>query len=1128
MRHIQILLCLIAWLLAATGCSSDKETAQTLLTVNNQELFFDPSGGEQNILLSSNQKWNISGNTDWCQATPATGNAGEKQSVTITVQANNSEEERNATLTLTSGNKNIDIKILQYRMVESSYADLGFENDAQLTRYDENTGEVVVTYTQNTPKALSEGQAIILPLQQEREIRIVRSSTVSGKTLTLQTAKGNMSNLFKDLEFTLTTNPALNTSTRSGKGCRVITPSEINLITAQGYQKIYDRQLPSTRLEGEMAYKIFELNKDFAKEEESTLYEGAAGTLNWETCNYDIGLDGVFHFTFGKGGVTIGKYTTGKLEEFSYYLDGNVNADFLLKYSLEKNIEINENSSIFPKAIAGMEFKFMAGQIPVYIRVNVDINKMIALDASASINAEAGFSYNANAHLGLEWTEAGGVQPIKSFKDNLTLHEPTYKAEGELSAKISLYPQMDILLYNFVGPQMSIVPYIEESLKAGIRGSMSGKDNYIGWKEQLQVGTDLELALNLNFGLSDEQIAEIEPIELFKKELYKAPHEIYMASPQDGHDIAQDENVEIQLEPDTETEVKFHVTAYSDLTPEKKYHCVNALVNLSSKSGNIPQNTYSIADKDGIVTIKWKPQGHDDELTAKVMDQDGETICQYVFIPVIEERRIELLSPTDQSNVENGQSVEVKFKVTSRYSATEEFTPKEGANVLFSDGDMKEAQSATSDDKGIVSIEWTPKTPGSKLKASLDVSGKTNATFTPILIESKIELLSPDLTQVLRIFEKTTVKFRFSYTNLDTGKQLNYPAGTIVKLQNTEGTLDSESHEVENAGTMTADWTPESKTSKLNVILTDNKDNVLKDMDYSPVIAAPVIERTDPAENNIEIENGEIINVTFYVKMDKGKGAAPLPGEKLTINGTGAISATEIVTDDKGCVTVNWTPDSNGAQLTAVLKAPNGKTAAEAQPLIAYFKGGEKQAWIGVWGAGDINATKTGLVLNANNTCVLAGQPGTYTCNGTSLTLRDKESGDSKTFSLSKLTSNVLYINGITQDNDGIMRLMRMTDNGKNFNVEDNRDNPKALIGKWKNFTGDGTEWITFNADNTFNITETGNGKYSYDPKSKTVTLQLGREKIVATVMCANKDLILLNMADEEDGGRINMVYWAE
>lgn len=241
MRHIQILLCLIAWLLAATGCSSDKETAQTLLTVNNQELFFDPSGGEQNILLSSNQKWNISGNTDWCQATPATGNAGEKQSVTITVQANNSEEERNATLTLTSGNKNIDIKILQYRMVESSYADLGFENDAQLTRYDENTGEVVVTYTQNTPKALSEGQAIILPLQQEREIRIVRSSTVSGKTLTLQTAKGNMSNLFKDLEFTLTTNPALNTSTRSGKGCRVITPSEINLITAQGYQKIYDR-----------------------------------------------------------------------------------------------------------------------------------------------------------------------------------------------------------------------------------------------------------------------------------------------------------------------------------------------------------------------------------------------------------------------------------------------------------------------------------------------------------------------------------------------------------------------------------------------------------------------------------------------------------------------------------------------------------------------------------------------------------------------------------------------------------------------------------------------------------------------------------------------------------------------
>jgi len=93
----------------------------------------------------------------------------------------------------------------------------------------QNTGEITVQ-SQDTLPAIVENSVIVLPQEYGYGIRVITSSTISGNTVTLQTTQGNMANLFKNVSFTLSTDPSLS-SLRSSTGRPVITPSEIGIMT---------------------------------------------------------------------------------------------------------------------------------------------------------------------------------------------------------------------------------------------------------------------------------------------------------------------------------------------------------------------------------------------------------------------------------------------------------------------------------------------------------------------------------------------------------------------------------------------------------------------------------------------------------------------------------------------------------------------------------------------------------------------------------------------------------------------------------------------------------------------------------------------------------------------------------
>ena len=81
------------------------------LTASPTTMNFEASGGTQEITVTSNTAWSITGKADWfdCDKTSGTGSS----KVTVTVKANTGVDERDAILTFKGDNMSVEVKIHQ-------------------------------------------------------------------------------------------------------------------------------------------------------------------------------------------------------------------------------------------------------------------------------------------------------------------------------------------------------------------------------------------------------------------------------------------------------------------------------------------------------------------------------------------------------------------------------------------------------------------------------------------------------------------------------------------------------------------------------------------------------------------------------------------------------------------------------------------------------------------------------------------------------------------------------------------------------------------------------------------------------------------------------------------------------
>lgn len=596
MRHFSSLLFVffISWILFSCSDNDSENnftpppsTLEEKFELDVLEYTVDKNGGDVVVDFTTNTSWSLFTDVDWVVANPDKGNSKD-DFVTLEIAPNETGEERQCTITFIFGSeqKQIQIVITQLSLTAVSYVDMRFDDPSVTLNYSDMSGEINVTYSDGNIPNITEGKTVILPAAYNHDIRVVENCKVVGNNVNLQTVQGNMCDLFRNMEFTLTTDPNLQLNTRSRNSGQIVTPSQVSLILGNRRQIIFDESECGVRGVTENAIQLIDITGDFSGEE---LYKQGNNKLYWEKCIFDLGLNSIFYFNFDEEEIT--GLSKGDLKDFAFYIDGRVDIDFLLKYIGEKNFEYEEDALIKEGILPTVEMKFMVGTVPVFISFDTHIGKRLIAEAQSKIEVSAGFNAQAHARLGLIWNDVEGLKTITGFTPTYSLYDPTFQAYGSMTVQTSYYPQIEISMYKFLGPWVDIMPYLKDVFEVGMQQTGSG-NNYWGWNRSISTGLEARMGLNLDFSLFEVEALNTDVINVAETDLFTAPYKIEVISP---YDELYGEGVEIP--------VTFKVSAYNFLT-DSYIPCPGALVCVYEDEKN--KQSY-ISDSDGLVSYIWTP-----------------------------------------------------------------------------------------------------------------------------------------------------------------------------------------------------------------------------------------------------------------------------------------------------------------------------------------------------------------------------------------------------------------------------------------------------------------------------------------------------------------------------------------
>lgn len=575
-----------------TSCTKDDSTPSGQWIRFQEGASYSVDGMEKTfkIKFTTTERWSLFVQDEWLEVTPAFGNSGEN-TVEVKVASNATGVARSGVIRFVSRQSfsTAEITVNQQPLdpgeqtVESGYLDLNLEDASVQLTYDEASSMVHVTYSNGNVPAIRNGKAIVLPGQYDYDVRVIEEYAVNGNQVSLKTSQGNMCDLFQNAEFTLTTNPNLLPVSRVKKGGAIITPSEVTLVSGDVRHTVYSKK--NARTDVSLVDNLYTFSQDCKG---NVLYEKDGSKLYWDRCSFDLGLSSVFYFNFSEE--VKDEILKGDLKEFSFYLDGKVNADFLMKYLGERELTQELDRILLKGVTPTLELKFLVGNVPVYISLDTNLGERFMLEGHSELNASAGLKFESTARLGMSWSEERGVEPIKTFTYGYEEYDPTFSAEGSLSAKVAYYPQIEISIYKFIGPWVDIIPYLQQDVKAGMQVSGSG-NNYLGWEHTVSAGVSTRMGLNFDFFFFDMNAYETGIMELASTPLYEAPYKLSLVSPQ-----------KTLFKDNEEITATFKVTA---LWGTEEIPCPGIFVFFAG-DGSL-SNKYAISDQDGLVTVQWTP-----------------------------------------------------------------------------------------------------------------------------------------------------------------------------------------------------------------------------------------------------------------------------------------------------------------------------------------------------------------------------------------------------------------------------------------------------------------------------------------------------------------------------------------
>ena len=103
----------------------DEESKEIVIIVSPAELSLPGKGASRDIVVTSNEKWNVASDREWCTVSPVSGYAGNT-SVRISSASNYTGDERSAILTFTSGTHSETYSVRQETIERENYVPAGY------------------------------------------------------------------------------------------------------------------------------------------------------------------------------------------------------------------------------------------------------------------------------------------------------------------------------------------------------------------------------------------------------------------------------------------------------------------------------------------------------------------------------------------------------------------------------------------------------------------------------------------------------------------------------------------------------------------------------------------------------------------------------------------------------------------------------------------------------------------------------------------------------------------------------------------------------------------------------------------------------------------------------------------
>lgn len=625
------------------SCGENKEEpvpegGDSQISLSSNYLDLTSEAASEEILLTSDLAWRIDNPAEeWVAIAPMSGEAGRGLALQVEVSENRQTTSRIAKVVVEVVDGSVADTLTIRQMGVSPYVAINWETDATLSHFDLVSGDVAISFKNEVPSFTPGSSAIIIPTDSCHYIRVVNAAETNGNNVTLRTKQGDMSNLFINQEFTLSTVPAESKSTlRSGrlnltddKGA--IHPTLITTKDEEGNEVvIYDAEDPSglRNMTVQTTTNFFYWEKDYTGQ---YIFKDDGVEVYWDKCLFQAALDGEFYFSFGESTVLNEDLSievpTGDLLGFYYLLKGSVNMDLLLHVIAEQNREAEAKEiPVYPNIFGpkGHTFKFMVGNVPVLINIDPSLMSEGFYRSEMRGDLTGGLNTGFEVNVGLNYYKENGLpKPVGSIGSHFSLYKPAITVKGTIEASVCFYPDISVMFYNFAGPRVQLKPTLGDEFRFG--GAAGEVDHeYAAWTNRLYRQIEAFGQLNLNFLGKEYNSPMISLIADAKEEdIYRTPEEIEFVTKSTTMNLGETLPVTVS------------VSDYF-LVPTSVPAAVGAVVEFEAINGTV-NYTHALTDLEGRATVKYTPTAAGSYLIARILNADGEEIDSEVFRPKLQE-----------------------------------------------------------------------------------------------------------------------------------------------------------------------------------------------------------------------------------------------------------------------------------------------------------------------------------------------------------------------------------------------------------------------------------------------------------------------------------------------------------